>query len=100
MDEELFFGIAHHKLILVGKDGSYTKQVETSYIMIAPGQSLDLLLRANQPHGHYVMAGRPYSSAFGAGFDKTMTTAIVEYSGSDDRHHHPRRTPYFPELPL
>lgn len=99
MDEELFFGIAHHKLILVGKDGSYTKQVETSYIMIAPGQSLDLLLRANQPHGHYVMAGRAYSSAFGAGFDKTMTTAIVEYRSSDDHDHHPRRTPYFPELP-
>ncbi|PRQ33158.1 putative laccase [Rosa chinensis] len=60
MDEELFFGIAHHKLILVGKDGSYTKQVGTSYIMIAPGQSMDLLLEANQPNGLYVMAARVF----------------------------------------
>ncbi|BBG96059.1 laccase 14 [Prunus dulcis] len=49
MDEELFFGIANHKMILVGRDGSYTKQIETSYIMIAPGQSMDVLLQANQP---------------------------------------------------
>ncbi|PRQ20207.1 putative laccase [Rosa chinensis] len=99
MDEELFFGIAHHKLILVGKDGAYTKQVETSYIMIAPGQSMDLLLEANQPHGLYVMAARAYSSAIGAGFDKTMTSAIVKYHGSDDHHHQPRGRPAFPHLP-
>ncbi|PQQ17527.1 laccase-14 [Prunus yedoensis var. nudiflora] len=98
MDEELFFGIANHKMILVGRDGSYTKQIETSYIMIAPGQSMDVLLQANQPPSFYFMAARAYSSAIGAGFDKTMTTAILKYQAS---YHEPPKFPHykFPHLP-
>ncbi|ONI35886.1 hypothetical protein PRUPE_1G559300 [Prunus persica] len=98
MDEELFFGIANHKMILVGRDGSYTKQVVTSYIMIAPGQSMDVLLQANQPPSFYFMAARAYSSAIGAGFDKTMTTAILKYQAS---YHEPPEFPHykFPHLP-
>lgn len=98
MDEELFFGIANHKMILVGRDGSYTKQIETSYIMIAPGQSMDVLLQANQPPSFYFMAARAYSSAIGAGFDKTMTTAILKYQAS---YHEPPEFPHykFPHLP-
>ncbi|KAM1204121.1 hypothetical protein ACFX2J_019853 [Malus domestica] len=98
MDEELFFGIANHKLTLVGKDGYYTKQIETSYIMITPGQSMDVLLQANQPPSLYFMAARAYSSATGAGFDQTTTTAIVKYSGS--HRDHPQFPHYkFPHLP-
>lgn len=82
MDEDLFFGVAHHELTLVGKDGFYTKPIKTDYIMITPGQSMDVLLEANQPPSLYSMAATAYSSAFGAGFDKTMTTALVEYNGA------------------
>lgn len=60
---------------------------------------MDLLLQANQPYGIYVMAARAYSSAFGAGFDKTMTSAIVKYRGSDEQDTHPQRLPIFPHLP-
>ncbi|KAJ1419908.1 Multicopper oxidase, type 1 [Sesbania bispinosa] len=95
MDEELFFAIGKHKLTVVGKDGCYLKPIETDYIMIAPGQSMDILLEANQPPGHYFMAGRAYSSAFGAGFDKTTTTGFLIYSGSN--HH--RKRPIRPHLP-
>ncbi|CAI9770093.1 unnamed protein product [Fraxinus pennsylvanica] len=79
MEENLFFSIAKHKLTLVGTDGFYTKPFETDYIMITPGQSMDVLLKANQSSNLYYMAARSYSSAFGAGFDKSTTTGILQY---------------------
>ncbi|XP_050903292.1 laccase-14 [Lathyrus oleraceus] len=97
MDEELFFAIANHKLTVVGKDGLYLKPIETDYIMITPGQSMDILLEANQLPGRYFMAARAYSSAFGAGFDNTTTTAFLIYSDSHSRRD--RKTPSLPNLP-
>jgi laccase len=97
MDEELFFAIANHKLTLVGKDGLYLKPIKTDYIMITPGQSMDILLEANQQHlGHYFMAARSYSSAFGAGFDNTTTTALLIYNNS---HKHHKKRLILPNLP-
>ncbi|KAG6588783.1 Laccase-14, partial [Cucurbita argyrosperma subsp. sororia] len=81
MDEDLFFAIAKHEMTLVGKDGIYMKQIKTNYIMITPGQSMDLLITANQAPGTYFMATRSYSSAFGAGFDNTTATAILNIDG-------------------
>ncbi|CAK9151933.1 unnamed protein product [Ilex paraguariensis] len=94
MDENLFFSIAKHKLILLGTDGCYTKPFKTDHIMITPGQSMDVLLQANQPPSLYYMAARSYSSAFGAHFDTTTTTAIVQYRQSYD----PTPLPFFPLL--
>ncbi|CAH8281857.1 unnamed protein product [Eruca vesicaria subsp. sativa] len=79
MDEELFFSISNHTLTVVAKDGLYLKNFNTSYLMITPGQSMDVLLHANQRSSRYFIAARAYSSAFGAGFDKTTTTAILKY---------------------
>ncbi|KAL5992208.1 hypothetical protein ACLOJK_013123 [Asimina triloba] len=81
MDEELFFAIAQHQLTVVGTDGSYTKPLASDYVMSAPGQTIDVLLEANQQPKAYLMASAPYSSAIGAGFDKTTTTAILQYDG-------------------
>ncbi|XP_042493059.1 laccase-14 [Macadamia integrifolia] len=96
VNEELFFSIAKHRMTLVGTDGFYTKPLTTDYIMITPGQTMDVLLEADQPASHYFMAARSYSSAFGAGFDNTTTTAILEYRGS---RYHPPTSPQFPSLP-
>ncbi|CAK9155935.1 unnamed protein product [Ilex paraguariensis] len=95
MDENLFFSIAKHKLILLGTYGCYTKPFKTDHIMITPGQSMDVLLQANQPPSLYYMAARSYSSTFGAHFDTTTTTAIVQYRQSYD----PTPLPFFPRLP-
>ncbi|AES63403.2 laccase-14 [Medicago truncatula] len=97
MDEELFFAIKNHKLTVVGKDGLYLKPIKTDYIMITPGQSMDILMEANQPLGHYFMAARSYSSTFGAGFDNTTTTALLIYT--DSHHHHHKKKPILPQLP-
>ncbi|KAF7126385.1 hypothetical protein RHSIM_Rhsim11G0091800 [Rhododendron simsii] len=79
MNEEMFFAIAQHNFTVVGMDGAYIKPIETDYIMITPGQTMDILLTANQSPSHYYMAGRAYA---GAVYDNTTTTAIVKYIGN------------------
>ena len=92
MNEEMFFMVAKHSLTVVGTDGAYVKPIKTSYIMITPGQTMDVLITAAQPPSHYYMASRAYA---GVVYDNTTTTAIVQYSGS----YTPPSTPLFPNLP-
>ncbi|TKY51487.1 Laccase-15 protein [Spatholobus suberectus] len=78
----LFFSISQHNLTVVGADGSYTKPLTRDYICISPGQTMDVLLHANQELSHYYLAARAYSSGIAVAFDNTTTTAKVEYSGN------------------
>jgi laccase len=84
MNAELFFAVAGHNLTVVGMDGHYIKPISTSYIMISPGQTMNVLLTANQTLGHYYIAARQYSSEDPAvtGFDHVNTTAILQYRGN------------------
>lgn len=82
LQDMLFFSIANHQLTVVGTDGSYTKPLKVDYITISPGQTIDVLLEANQPLGHYYMAAKVYSSANGVEYDNTTTTAIIQYKGN------------------
>lgn len=96
MNSEHFFAVAGHKLTVVGRDGSYIKPLNSDFVMITPGQSMDVLLQANQPRGLYYMAARPYASVAGVGFDNSTTTAIVRYT---DKTNKTRPPPLFPLLP-
>ncbi|XP_047162507.1 laccase-15-like [Vigna umbellata] len=78
----LFFSVSQHNLTVVGADGSFTKPLTRDYICISPGQTMDVLLQANQEPNHYYLAARAYSSGVGVAFDNTTTTARVEYSGN------------------
>ncbi|CAN6866300.1 unnamed protein product [Brassica oleracea var. botrytis] len=78
LNQELFFGVANHKLTVVAADASYTKPFTTNVIMLGPGQTTDVLLTADQPPAHYYMAAHAYNSA-NAPFDNTTTTAILQY---------------------
>lgn len=84
MNEEHFFGIAKHKLKVVATDGAYIKPITTDYIMITPGQTMDVLVTASlqRPAGRYYMASRAYLDA-NAGFDNTTTTAILQYNSAN-----------------
>ncbi|KAF8377231.1 hypothetical protein HHK36_030605 [Tetracentron sinense] len=95
MNEELFFAIDQHQLIVVGTDGAYIKPLTVDYLMITPGQTMDILLKANKPLSHYYMAARAYSSGTGVPFDNTTTTAILQYSGN----YTAPSSPSFPHLP-
>ncbi|XP_038984792.1 laccase-14-like [Phoenix dactylifera] len=98
MDDGLFFSIADHLLTLVGSDGSYTKALTTDYILISPGETMDLLLKANQsPRNLYYMAARAFSYQPVNNIDNTTTTAIVQYKS----HYTQRSTnPLLPTLPF
>ncbi|KAI4352810.1 hypothetical protein L6164_007028 [Bauhinia variegata] len=94
MNEELYFGIANHNLTIVGIDASYTKPLNTNFIMITPGQTMDLLVTANQPRDHYYVAATPFYDG-NAMFDNSTTTAILQYNGN----YTPSSSSPFPVLP-
>ncbi|KAG0453723.1 hypothetical protein HPP92_025027 [Vanilla planifolia] len=83
INSEIFFAIEGHRLTVVGTDAAYTKPFGTDYIMITPGETFDLLLKANSTAGsrHYI-AARAYAPAVGVPFVTTITTAILRYSNS------------------
>lgn len=80
LNQHLFFAVAKHMLTVVGADAAYHKPFTTTFIMVGPGQTTNVLLTANQPPGKYYMAAQAYATAQGAPFDNTTTTAILEYS--------------------
>ncbi|CAF1920600.1 hypothetical protein HID58_049350 [Brassica napus] len=79
----LFFAIAKHNLTVVAADGHYTKPINATYITISPGQTLDLLLHADQnPKSTYYMAARAYHSNLNISFNNSTTIGILCYNSS------------------
>ncbi|CAM0878243.1 unnamed protein product [Alopecurus aequalis] len=94
MDNDMFFGIANHSLTVVGTDGRYLKQFTVDIMMISPGQTMDVLLTANQPRGRYYIASRPYASNPRLAINNGTATAHLIYKGSAATAH-----PAGPNLP-
>nr|XP_023870496.1 laccase-14-like [Quercus suber] len=84
MNAELYFAIANHSLTVVGMDGNYVKPIISDYIMISPGQTMNVLLTANQSLSHYYIETRQYDTARPdvTDYDQTNVTAILMYSGN------------------
>lgn len=94
MNGELFLSVAGHKLTVVEVDAVYTKPLEVETVFIAPGQTANVLLKADQPAGKYYLAARPYIAP-NVTLDNTTTTAIISYvNGSSGKS-----TPALPKLP-
>ncbi|KAF3454850.1 hypothetical protein FNV43_RR05298 [Rhamnella rubrinervis] len=99
LNQELFFSIANHQMTVVGADAAYTKPFTTRIMMIAPGQTTDVLVSADQPPARYYLAASAYQTAMNAAFDNTTTTAILEYkSAACGKNGRPLR-PILPRLP-
>jgi laccase len=94
MNEEMFFGIAKHNVTVVAQDAAYIKPITTSYIMISPGQTMDILLTANQEASYYYIAATPFFDSQ-APYDSTNTSAILQYTGT----YTPPTSPAYPTLP-
>ncbi|GJM92695.1 hypothetical protein PR202_ga09187 [Eleusine coracana subsp. coracana] len=99
LNHELFVSIAQHKMTVVGVDASYTKPFTTDVLMIAPGQTTDVLVTMDQPPTRYYVAARAYVSAQGVGFDNTTTSAIIEYDCGCATGFGPKIQPAVPALP-
>lgn len=82
LNSENFFAIANHKLTIVEADAEYTKPFTTDRVMLGPGQTINVLVTANQPIGKYSMAMGPYSSAKGAAFQNISAIAHFQYIGA------------------
>eukprot|EP01018_Ginkgo_biloba_P029104 Gb_23947 [translate_table: standard] len=99
LNDELFFAIANHTFTVVEIDACYTKPHKSEAIMIAPGQTMSVLMTADQPLGRYIMAARPYVTAF-VPFDESTTTAILQYKGTAKSSENPHFKPAMADLPL
>ncbi|WOL06860.1 laccase-3 [Canna indica] len=85
VNHELFISVAGHTMTVVAADACYTKPFTTSFLMLAPGQTTDVLLTADHPaRGRYYLAAHAFSSGQGVPFDNTTTTAVLEYEHSSD----------------
>ena len=99
---DFFFGVAGHRLTVVGTDARYTKPFTVDQIMISPGQTVDALLKADRgvnssSNGRYYMASRTLASNINIGFDNTTATAILEYTDAPPAARAVK--PDFPNLP-
>ncbi|XP_030450028.1 laccase-7-like isoform X2 [Syzygium oleosum] len=94
LNNQLFFKIANHRFTVVAVDASYTDPYVTNVAVLAPGQTVDVLLTTNQTPGAYYMAARPYDSAQNAPPpDNSTTTGILVYNKL------PYTSPIMPFLP-
>ncbi|KAF3961026.1 hypothetical protein CMV_014308 [Castanea mollissima] len=93
LNDELFFAIAGHNLIVVEVDAVYTKPFTTQAILIAPGQTTNVLVQASQVPSRYFMAARPFMDA-PLSIDNKTATSILQYKGIPNTV-----LPILPQLP-
>lgn len=93
LNDELFFAIAGHNLTVVEIDAVYTKPFTTNAILIAPGQTTNVLVKADQPPNRYFMAARAFMDA-PIVVDNKTATAILQYKGVPNTV-----LPILPQLP-
>ncbi|KAL2337878.1 hypothetical protein Fmac_012324 [Flemingia macrophylla] len=94
LNAQHFFEIANHTMTVVAIDAAYTEHYKTKVLVLAPGQTVDILLRADQPVGSYYMAFLPYRSAPGVNLNANMTRGVIIYEGATSAE-----KPVMPDLP-
>lgn len=104
LNDELFFSIANHSLTVVEGDASYTKPFKADWVLITPGQTMNVLLHAKPhfPNATFLMEARPYFTGQGT-FDNSTTAGILEYYEHPSKHHSsntklPMLKPYLPPI--
>ncbi|PUZ55669.1 hypothetical protein GQ55_5G231000 [Panicum hallii var. hallii] len=80
VNDELFFSIAGHIMTVVEIDATYTKPLTASTIHLSPGQTTNVLVRADRRPGRYFMAVKPFNDVPVPADNKTAT-AILQYAG-------------------
>ncbi|KAG5550432.1 hypothetical protein RHGRI_015404 [Rhododendron griersonianum] len=81
LNEELFFKIAGHKLTVVEVDATYVKPFKIDTIVIAPGQTTNVIVSADQNSGKYALSASPFMDA-PITVDNVTATATLHYSGT------------------
>ncbi|KAK9925770.1 hypothetical protein M0R45_023035 [Rubus argutus] len=101
LNDELFFAVVNHTLTVVEIDAVYTKPFKTKAIMIAPGQTTNVLLTANQvpdSSGMFLMAAWTYLTSIFP-FNNSTTAGFLQYknprSSADRKTKHPKKVTTF-----
>lgn len=79
MHEAQYFRVANHSLTVVARDGSLVSRFSTDYILLFPGQTMDVLLKADQNQKAYYMAFHYFDDS-SADINKNYTTGFLVYS--------------------
>ncbi|KAF8396887.1 hypothetical protein HHK36_018522 [Tetracentron sinense] len=82
LNEEIFFKVAGHQLNVVEVDAIYTKPFKTNTILIAPGQTTNVLLTADRSTGKYMVTASPFMDTPIVAVDNMTATATIHYSGT------------------
>ncbi|KAL8152720.1 hypothetical protein V2J09_010480 [Rumex salicifolius] len=97
LNDDLFFSIADHSLTVVDADAVYVKPFTVNTLLIAPGQTTNVLLHTKPvaPPTNFLMMARPYVTGQGT-FDNSTVAGVLEYHPFDRRL--PLLTPTLPAL--
>ncbi|MQL77104.1 hypothetical protein Taro_009497 [Colocasia esculenta] len=82
LNEELFFKVAGHQLTVVEVDAVYTKPFNTDTVLIAPGQTTNVLLSAERTSGRYLVTVSTFMDTPIVPIDNVTATATVNYGGT------------------
>ncbi|KAL3654942.1 Laccase-4 [Castilleja foliolosa] len=82
LNEEHFFKIAGHKLTVVDVDATYVKPFKTDIVLIAPGQTTTVIVKADQRAGKYMIATSTFMDTPAIAIDNTTGTATLHYTGT------------------
>ncbi|KAK7339836.1 hypothetical protein VNO77_20522 [Canavalia gladiata] len=80
LNEELFYKIAGHTFTVVEVDATYVKPFKTDTILIAPGQTTNVLLTTNQKPGKYMMVASTFMDSPVVAVDNNTATATLYYN--------------------
>lgn len=80
LNDDLFLRIANHSLTVVEADAVYVKPFNTNILLIAPGQTTNVLLKTKShiPNATFLISARPYFTGQGS-IDNTTVSGILEY---------------------
>ncbi|KAL2485212.1 Laccase-17 [Abeliophyllum distichum] len=100
MNDELFFSIANHTVIIVEADAVYIKPFQTDVVMITLGQTTNVLLKTKPyyPNATFLMAARPYFTGQGT-FDNSTVAGILEYEHPLNHTFNTKKMVFKPTLP-
>ncbi|GLT29848.1 hypothetical protein SLA2020_046880 [Shorea laevis] len=79
MHEGQYFGITNHNLTVVARDAAYVKPFSAEYVLLAPGQTMDVTFVANQNQSQYYMRFRYFDDS-AVSTNTQNTTGYLIYS--------------------
>ncbi|KAG6490807.1 laccase-22-like [Zingiber officinale] len=81
LNEDLFFKVAGHRMTVVEVDAAYTKPFSIDTILLAPGQTTNVLLNADKTAGgRYLLTASPFADSPLVAVDNRTATATLHYA--------------------